>query len=470
MRRVALIALLAFAFVLSGCVSSQSAGQGVEVSVLNRADLSDVYIPFDEPLPSTSNIRGELESLNQGGDRFVKVSDMSLLVHNRGYADSLVALYVTGYDPNLFAVLPTGPFRMNPEAGYCYKDIVLQDDFDYSVYALCAAGEDLMVGGGLSRQAGAETASVSAYNANVGDWLSELSQRLGAEEDNLFSRYGSLLNGITIDCDIPVSEGETSRSTSCRLSSQFLDFVTRRSSRGSLLLAWFGGDVRDCGNGCTLVPAPQMPRSYIAGDTEQFPGGEGLYVDYNVFLNRDRWPANLNDHDQLFQISACYLYTTYATPIVCVDPTPQSSDGDVCRPGVQEMGRGQPAPLAITSVEQTNQGPRVMFTIKVRNELGGRVFHPGAIDFCAPGAPNTYSRELKDVAKVIDARVLGELEPLDCRDGTIRLDERGQGQINCFMDIPREAYNRGAYQTTLNIEIGYLYRDLQTVQSSIHRI
>ncbi len=427
-----------------------------------------MYIPFDQPLPSSRDILDGSSGYLFEED-FVKVSEMNLLVENRGYADSLVALYVTGYDPNLFAVIPSGPYMLQDRPGYCYKDIRMQGSREYSVHALCAASDEVTLGGGISRSGGSETVSAQAYGLQVGDWLRDLEKRITGEEDGFFDRFGSLFNGINVVCD-STSSADTSRSTSCRVSSDFLEFVSQRSTRGSLLLAWYGGDVRNCGNGCTLVPSPRFQENFLRGDSEYTPGGEAYNVQYDVFLNRDRWPANLNDHEQLFQVSACYLYTTYATPTVCIDATPHASDGGVCRPGVQEIGHGQPAPVRITNIEQQNQGPRVMFTINVQNQLDGRVFHPGAIDFCAPGAPDTYSRELRDVAKVIDARVLGEMEPLDCRDGTIRLNERGQGSINCFMDIPPEAYGSGPYQTSLNIEIGYLYRDMQTVRSSIHRI
>ena len=465
MRRLVFVLLLVV--FLAGCASQAPRGEGVSVSVMNYDSLQNIYVPIDG---SVRDLDEAFDNLNRPDGEFIKVGELDLMVHNRGYADSLVALYVTGYDPNLFAVLPTGPYVLQGDAQRCYKDIQIGSDGEYSFNALCAASEEITLGGGVSRSDSGTVIDLAGYNLNVGRWLERLEERITGSEDGLFARFGDLFDGLNINCRIE-NPDEGRVSGSCRLGSQLLDFFSQRSTRGSLLLALYGGDVRECGNDCVVVPSRRFEsQPYLRGDTEFTPGGEAEQVRYNMYMNRERWPASLDSHEQLFQVSACYLYTTYATPVVCISPTGRSSDSDVCRPGVQEIGHGQPAPLRISRIDQTNQGSRIMYTVHVQNQMNGRVFHPGAVDFCAPGAPDQYNRELRDVAKVIDARILGELDSLDCRDGTIRLDQRGQGQINCFMEIPPEAYNRGAYQTTLNIEIGYLYREQQTVFSSIHRI
>lgn len=463
MRRVCWALGLVFVLFLAGCGPSQGGGDGVRVSILNHAELQNVYIPFDRPIGGDQLLSG------RDGD-FVKISELNLLVHNAGYADSLVALYVTGFDPNLFAVLPTGPYVLQGAPHRCYKDIQLSRGGDYSIQALCAASDELTLGGGISRSGTGTRYDAAAYGTQITDWLGGIERRIRGSEESFIERFGNMFGGLGLECSL-TNPTEGKASGSCRLSSQLLDFFSQRSSRGSMLLMWYGSDVRNCGNDCTVVPSSRFgANSFLRGDSEYYAGGEALNVDYNIYLNRARWPANLNDHEQLFQVSACYLYTTYATPVVCISPSGRSDGSEVCSPGVQQIGHGQPAPVRITNIAQQNQGSRVMFTIFVENQLNGRVFHPGGVDFCAPGAPSSYRRELIDVAKVIDARVLGELEALDCRDGTIRLDDRGRGQISCFMDIPEQAYNRGAYQTTLNVEIGYLYREQQSVRSVISRI
>ena len=453
---------------LASCAPSpQASGSGVQTSVMNRGELADIYVPLN---PFSVSPHDQMETRQFDTGRHIRIADMNLLVHNRGYSDSLVALYVTGYDPNLFTVRPHGPFVLQEGSRYCYRDVIIESLYDYSVFATCAIRDDVYVGGGFSQDGDDTVLDLSGYGLNIGKWLDKAFELLTSRESSFFESFNDRIGGIHIDCQIPIARGEgSSLSSRCSLTSDFIDFLNRPDTRGSLLLALYGPDVSNCQNNCVLVPSPRLPRNFLSGDKSDYPGGEMYTVDYGIYLNENRWPSNYFEHDQLFQISACYLYTTYATPVVCIDAAPQNSDAAICRPGVQQINHGQPAPLRISHIDQVNQGPRVMFTIHVENTMGGRVFNPGAIDFCAPGSPEVYSRELRDVAKVIDARVIGDSRSLDCRDGTIRM-QNNRGQITCFYDIPAQAYRSGAYQTSLNIEIGYLYRDIQTVQTTIHRI
>ncbi|MFT4250545.1 MAG: hypothetical protein ACMXYD_04235 [Candidatus Woesearchaeota archaeon] len=467
MSRVFVLLLACLLIVLAGCAThSQPSGSGVQTSVLNRAELSNLYVPL-----VASELRGLSAPLPRDvfdGESHIYIGDLNLLVHNRGYADSLVALYVTGYDPNLFTVRPRGPFVTQGGSRFCYRDLILQGPYEYSVYMACALSEDIFVGGGFSRDE--DYADVTVGSRGITDFLDSALGRARGEETRFFRHVSDIIGDVYVQCDVPVARPDgVSKRASCSFSSAFIDYLSRRNTRGSLLLALYGEDLSNCQNNCVVVPSPLLPRGFIAGDTADFPGGEMYTVDYGLYLNEQRWPSNYYEHDQLFQISACYLYTTYATPVVCIDATPHSSDGAVCRPGVQQINHGQPAPLRISHIDQVNQGPRVMFTIHVENTMGGTSFNPGAVDFCAPGSPELYNRELRDVAKIVDARIIGELRALDCRDGIIRL-QNNRGSISCFYDLPARAFRSGAYQTTLNIEIGYLYRDMQTVQARIHRI
>lgn len=469
MRFILLFTVLALVS-LAGCMGPRQAqGAGVDIRVLNLQSLGDVYFQYYRGMEPTSP--DELQ-LNQDGD-LVSLFEINTLVHNRGYADTLAALYVTGYDPNLFVVEPLGPYRMNVDPQSCWRDITLVDG-SWSAYEICQTADDLRLGGGLRGDGDdIEGFRADVYNANIREWIKKVPFGIGEAIAS-----SGLADDISVTC---VGDKDGDKRSSAEVRPTIGDFVIncdislgnpvsyfQRSSRGALALALYGDKLRSCANGCVPVPASLLADEFISGNNELYPGGEASQVDFGVYLNRGRWPANLNDHEQLFQITACYLYTTYATPKVCIDPTPGSSDGEVCRPGILEMIT-QPAPLSITRIEQVNQGPRVMFTIHVQNSLPGRVFEPGAIDYCSPAAPETFARELRDTAKLIDARVLGSLDSLDCRDGLIHINE-GRGQITCYYDLPPESWNRPAYQTTLNIEIAYLYREIETVRSAIHRI
>ena len=200
------------------------------------------------------------------------------------------------------------------------------------------------------------------------------------------------------------------------------------------------------------------------------PGGERVNLDIGVWVDRNRWPENYNDHQQLFQVSTCSLYTTYLTPSVCIDPTPaQNRDSKPCVAGNIPLEQNQGAPIRVSRIDQVSQGSRVMFTIHVEDVGGGRVFGPGAIDMCSPATPDVLSREHYDIVNVVDARLIGTTERLDCGTDEIRLRE-GRGRINCFYNLNPVSVSAGAYQTALNIELAYLYRSTQTVHASIHRI
>lgn len=466
-----MVLLLALVF-LTACTAGggyQTRGAGVQTQVMNHHELRDVYFNYGQT-EFTPTTMDDWETAPQGD--WIDIARISTFVQNTGYADSLVALYITGYDPNLIFIDPLGPYQAQHGNRYCYKDIFIESDVGYRGYLMCAAWDDVFLGIGVSGNNGIDAGRIDAYNVNVGNWIDQLASWMTGEETTLFGDLG-LFNDLDVSCGEHFDESEGAHLSvggeGCEFSWGIPSFFFSRSSRGQLLIAMQGDSVRQCKNGCTLVPAPGLGRDYLGGDNELTPGGEGVFVDYGVYLNRGRWPPNFNDHSQMLQLTSCYLYTTYATPTVCIDPSPGTTTAEVCQSGLIRMDTPQPAPLRISRIEQANQGPRVAFTIHVENMFAGDVFDPGAVDFCSPASPELYSRELKDVARIVDARVLGSLEALDCRDGRIRM-RNGRGQITCFYDLPPNVVGRTAYQTALNIEIGYLYRDIQTLQTNIHRI
>ncbi len=463
--RPSLFALAAL-LVLAGCSSvlptgtGSGSGVGVVTTIANAPSITDAYFTLNSKPGQT--LPQQLQSLGQGDP--VHLFDMNLVVHDEGYADSLTALYISGYDPSLFAVVPLGPYLAQSKTRYCYRDVTLESDSTWSANVLCEAGDQVYLGGGYTSGSNGGF-SVSAYNANVAKYLDSLVSLIKGGQTSVFEKYG-LFQNMSVTCSAPTS-GSSQYQKGCRISSPLGAFYYNRASQGALALALYGDSVRNCQNGCILVPSPRLPDQFLSGNTAQYPGGEAANVDLGVYMDRSRWPANLNDHQQLFQVTACSLYTTYATPTVCIDPNPATSDGEVCRPGILKM-QSQPAPVSITSIDEVNQGPRVMFTIHVKNEGSGTVFDPGSIDYCAPSAPDSMASQRRNEAKIVDARVLGSLKAMDCRDGIIHF-VNGQGQVTCFYDLPPESIGRPAYQTTVSFEIAYIYRNIQTVETTIHR-
>lgn len=476
----ALCVCLALLSACQGFTSQPPAGSGVQTHLLNHYEFQQVYFPHRTQVLDDQPVGGVPRSLPEGAQEMVHNPNADLhelfrfqtVVANTGRADAVAAVYVTGYDPNLFIVHPLGPFVRTHEARSCWQWMAHVREGDYSGYAACVREED-MFGLGVS-WGDSRSVRFDGFNVNAERYLSRLASWIRNEETNFEDPTG-LFQDLIFNCNVGEQELRGaglrigSASVGCLVSFGVPDSFLNRPSRGGLALAQYAASIRNCANGCTVVPSPLLPEQYLGGDTDWTPGGERVNLDFGVWLDRNRWPDNYNDHDQLFQFTTCSLYTTYVTPSVCIDPTPGlNRDSKPCVAGNIQIEQHQGAPLRVTRIDQASQGPRVMFTIHVENEQSGTVFYPGAIDFCAPVSPDSLSREFRDLAVVMDARVLGSSERLDCRDNLIRM-KQGRGQITCAYDLNPTSASAGAFQTVLNLEIAYLYRTQQTVRTSIHR-
>jgi hypothetical protein len=203
----------------------------------------------------------------------------------------------------------------------------------------------------------------------------------------------------------------------------------------------------------------------IQGDTYEYPGGEKSFVTFEGDIVN--WPAGLDETTQHFMITNCYLYTTYAAPVVCMDPSPYSEGKKVCTPSPVTFTKGQGAPVAITRIEQENTPRQSIFTIHVKNVAQGTVYDPGKIEMCSPYFPGRVTSEDINLVIVGDVRVSGDPNPLRCNptDRTLRLNSRtGEGVITCVYDMPLTGL-KSAYQTPLVVELRYGYSD--TIQKDV---
>ncbi len=474
MSRYSLLILVLLVF-LAGCMPSASqrgAGPGIETIIINQHEFRDVYFPYrGSARPTPESVQ---ESVSNPSADLYEAFRLQLVVANTGRADGIAAIYITGYDPNLFVVHPFGPFTMDLGARSCWQGTAGRIDNQWDAYIACINERDMI---GIGVQWGDERSlRLDTRDVNIGELLGRIPELWGGESSRALHFFDRVFGPVNLNCNWQGSrpEGDISiggSSSGCSFSFRYPHEYLNRPSRGTLTLAHYAALVRDCKNGCILVPSALLAQDYLGGNTDQTPGGERVNIDVGVWVDRNRWPENYLRHDQLFQVSTCALYTTYLTPSVCIDPTPAVSAADkACVAGRIPLEQNQGAPIRVSRIDQVSQGPRIMFTIHVENVGGGRVFSPGAIDMCSPATPSVFSRELIDIVKVIDARLIGTTEALDCgTTGQIRLRD-GRGQINCFYELTPQSVRAGAYQTALNLELGYLYRTTQTVQSTIHRI
>ena len=194
----------------------------------------------------------------------------------------------------------------------------------------------------------------------------------------------------------------------------------------------------------------------LAGDTYEFPGGEIGFVNFDG--NIVNWPPGLDQTYQTFMVTNCYLYATYAAPVVCIDPAPFSQSRKVCRPKPFTGTKGQGAPVAVTYIEQENTPRQAIFTIHVRNVGGGQVYDPGRLEMCSPYFPAMVSNDDLNVVYVGDVRVSGDLQRLDCTPNDfVRLNpQTGEGIITCAYNIPFSGL-KSAYQTPIVVELWYGY-------------
>ncbi|MBR9700709.1 hypothetical protein GOV11_02490 [Candidatus Woesearchaeota archaeon] len=213
----------------------------------------------------------------------------------------------------------------------------------------------------------------------------------------------------------------------------------------------------------------------LAGDTYEFPGGESDFLVYNGHIVD--WPIGLDQTQQTFMMTSCYLYTTYADPVVCIDPAPFDDVRKVCYPRSRTWNGGNGAPVGITSIEQENSPRKIIFRINVKNIGRGTVWDPGQLERCSPYYPGRVTLEHKNTVYVGDVRVgsigligRGGREGISCYPNPIRLDPNTQaGSTTCTYPIQFTSI-KSAYQSPLVVELWYGYSEVQMRQVTIKRV
>jgi hypothetical protein len=202
----------------------------------------------------------------------------------------------------------------------------------------------------------------------------------------------------------------------------------------------------------------------LAANDYNFPGGEATYFDYKGTIVD--WPAGLDQTKQSLLLTSCYQYTTYADPIVCIDPEPFSDSRKVCRPQSRTWSGGNGAPVSVTSVEQENTPRKIIFRINVKNVGRGTVYDAGQLEKCSPYYPRRTTPADLNVVDLGDVRVgtmglagRGGRGGITCYPERIRLDPTTRaGSTTCT--YPMEYGDiKSAYQTPLVIELWYGYSE-----------
>lgn len=165
--------------------------------------------------------------------------------------------------------------------------------------------------------------------------------------------------------------------------------------------------------------------------------------------------------NQKITATACYEYETQAPIQVCVDPNPTRNADDSCTPGATGIGGGQGGPIAVTDVRQETLKGKATFTIRLSNVGGGEVYKTDRVDECL-----NLGRTDSNVLEVLEVELGGE--SLDCQpEDEIRL-LNGVGTLRCQIDGLDE--DSPAYETSLNVHVGYGYKDSVSKTVSVRRI
>lgn len=212
----------------------------------------------------------------------------------------------------------------------------------------------------------------------------------------------------------------------------------------------------------------------LAGDTYEWPGGEYEYYSYNGRIVN--WPPGLDETDQKLLLTSCYLYTTFASPIVCIDPEPYSENRKVCRPVGRSYGSNG-APLSISSITQENTPRKIIFHINVENVGGGTVYDSGDLEKCSPYYPGRVTPEDLNVVYLGDVRIgdiglngRGGRGGITCSPEKIRLDPRtGRGSTTCTYPIEFQQI-KSAYQAPLTVELWYGYSETEETTVRLKRV
>jgi len=406
-RRYLLLGLLVV-LLLAGCTVFSRGGNSNQYLDPTQAKYyqgtDGVEMQFDQ-LPPRLYYYGNVP------DSSVNEFPFSIQVWNEGASYSRGAVFVSGYDPHLVEIdkIPIG--KSYP--GACSLRIG-----DYSLNRL-----------GMTMQCGDNF----QWSGGEGNWLQSITVKGKTWFDN------SILSSLIVNFD----HQSSGSSLDIVFDDTKLSFDKRE--HGILLIALLAGISFEKYLGQEFL---------LAGDTYDYPGGEQDYVPYTGRIVN--WPEGVDTIKQHFMATSCYMYTTFAAPLVCIDPQPYAETRKVCSPAMASWSGGQGAPLAVTSVTQESTPRTAVFHITVRNVGGGTVFDPGQLEKCSPYFPGGAKASDKDAFWIGEVRIgTTSIRDRCTPDGRVRLNN-GQAEFTCSYPIEYAELN-SAYTAPLVVELWYGY-------------
>jgi hypothetical protein len=436
---VLLIVLLLMTFVVAGCTSFGNSKQGkctqgdsCRYYTGSRGIVMSLYQPPSIFYYRSSDLNGQPDSNS---------AEFNVKLINDGASDAYGAVYISGFSGDMFNVYKID--ATNPSG----KLIVVSKNRNSCYFDIMSIGRSI---GQWNFLTGCLDSSIHRYGGitdlNIGS--STLESIFGGQ--SWFQKFG--VSNIHIKMD------DNGNLLDLGVGGNVADFSVMGYGRALMLLV-SGLDFEGLGGSVINMK----------GDNAEFPGGDIAYTTFKVQMN-SRWPAGQDYFNLPYQIKSCYSYTTFVSPMVCVDPNPFSAEKKVCTSQGFAWGGTQGAPVAVTSVQQTNTGREVLLDITIKNVGPGRVWDVGYLEACSPYYPGSVKPSMLDTV-YIGFAYIGNA-PLDCTNFyKVRLDPNTKtAKVMCRYDISNADDIGSAYATPLKMELWYGYEETISSQVMIRRL
>ncbi|MFW5865712.1 MAG: hypothetical protein ACOCU6_01325 [Nanoarchaeota archaeon] len=439
-RAILLVLIMCIAVTATACDGGAfgNIGQSDNPNREYYTGITGLQMRFSNPSDPPSKMYYYAQGAQPGDHDFSVAVDL----HNIGASYTRGGLYVSGYDPYLVHIDGIDVPRLNQGWGDC--------DLDFGVGNIQGASFWEML-----------SATVNCEGVGTGAHY-EGPDSFGFHSDSLGDSLGPVLDKIGVSRDVldDISISYENRGGSNFVDFSFADdFAFDALNHGKGLLMMLKGLSFDRYNGKEFILAPDDPN---------YPGGE---MDTFVFEGElKRWMKGVDKRDLTFMVTSCYLYSTHASPMVCIDPAPMSEGRKVCHPREITFNGGNGAPVAITRVEQENTRRSIYFDIHVENLGNGDVIDMGKIEKCSPYYPADLSSRYKDKVYLIDVRIGGQhLECSPDRIDGVKLIPGQGGYVRCRYDL-EYVTAKSAYETPLVIELGYGYSETMIRRTMVKRV
>ena len=364
--------------------------------------------------------------------------DIEYTVENVGASASFGALYIAGLPTQLFDL-----FRVDGEG----NELLITGG------QACDLGFNIGLGGsnplGFLFGSGATSAGCDlalGWNENGGYGyvgIQTLLRAFGGSED---------LNVIFDEMGIPRPEGQIGYNTE--------DGLTFDASIG---LSYF--DIFPHGIGILSIMSKYPLGSLngnvfvLEGDTPHTPGGEQQFRAFRVKL--PNWPVGQDTMEYDYEVRACYAYTTFVSPEICIDTRPRENvQGKICNADRSISLGTQGAPVAITQMRQETNRRSIQLWFTIENVGGGRVVNLDNFMACSPYySARVKERDLYDTVYLPKLYVGNQPDLIECNSHKIRL-QNGKAEIRCSYDLTHPSVDNvdTGYTLPLEMELWYGYQ------------